>query len=98
MVLTADKRDERFAEYLRTLRKWEITDVRSERLSRVSDLRKKLLVLLEQIIEERAEALAAGIVERYTGEKQERPMRPAFGTPEPVARADEWRHRRLGTR
>lgn len=69
MPLTFNEREERFIEYLTSLDREQVIDLKCERLGRVADLRKKLMALLNQIIEERAESLAAAMIERAAPER-----------------------------
>lgn len=68
---TADERERRMVEYLATLHRGRLAEFKLTRLNRVANLRKKLMALLEEMIETRAEDLAAGMLMEYA------PPRPA---------------------
>lgn len=70
MPLTFNEREERFIEYLTSLDREQAIELKCDRLGRVADLRKKLMALLNQIIEERAESLAAALVAGVTEQKR----------------------------
>lgn len=60
--LTADERERRFVQYVLTLNKGQIGELRLRRLNRIANFRKSLMQLLNAIIEERAEDLAAAML------------------------------------
>lgn len=60
--LTADERERRMVEYLLTLNKGQLAEVKLRRLNRISNFRKRLMDLLNEMIEARAEDLAAGML------------------------------------
>jgi hypothetical protein len=62
-VKTADERERRLVEYLRTLHKGQLREFRLTRLNRIANFRKHLMELLEEIIESRAQDLAASMLE-----------------------------------
>jgi len=59
---TADERERRFVEYLRSLNKSELADLRLARLNQVANFRKVLMQLLNEMVEARAEDLAAAML------------------------------------
>lgn len=74
---TADERERRFIEYLLTLNKGQIAEVRLGRMNRIANFRKDLMELLNKLIEARAEDLAAAMLMEHA------PKRPQH---EPAAR------------
>lgn len=70
--LTADERERRFVEYIRTLNKGQLGEVRLRRMNKIANFRKTLIDLMEQMIEARAEDLAAAML---TADAPERPKR-----------------------
>lgn len=68
---TADERERRIVEYLISVHQGRIAEFKLTRLNRLANLRKRLRDLLEEIIETRAEELAAGMLMEYA------PPRPA---------------------
>ena len=73
--LTADERERRVIQYLLTLHKGDIAHFRLTRLNRVANFRRQLMQLLEEMIESRAEVIAAGMVMEYAPERPERIVR-----------------------
>jgi hypothetical protein len=69
---TADERERRFVEYIRTLNKGQLAEVKLRRLNRIANFRKSLMELVNQMIECRAEDLAAGMLMEKA---EERPPR-----------------------
>lgn len=59
---TADERERRFVEYIRTLNKGQLGEVKLSRLNRIANFRRALMDLINQMIEARAEDLAAGML------------------------------------
>jgi hypothetical protein len=59
---TADERERRFVEYLRTLNKSELADLRLARLNQIANFRKVLMQLLNEMVENRAQDLAAAML------------------------------------
>jgi hypothetical protein len=70
---TADERDRRIVEYLVSCHRGRLAEFRLTRLNRVANFRKKLIQLLEEMIEARAEELAAGMLMEYAPPRPERP-------------------------
>lgn len=62
---TADERERRMVEYLVTLHKGRLAEFKLTRLNKIANSRKKLMELLDEIIESRAEDLAAGMLMEY---------------------------------
>lgn len=71
---TADERDRRIIEYLVSCHKGRLAEFKLNRLNKVANLRKRLMQLLDEIIESRAEDLAAGMLMEYA------PPRPGRAT------------------
>jgi hypothetical protein len=69
--LTADERERRFVRYVLTLNKGEIGELRLSRLNRIANFRKQLRELIESMIEERAEDLAAAMWLEHAPERPE---------------------------
>jgi hypothetical protein len=59
---TADERERRFVQYLRSLNKSELADLRLARLNQVANFRKVLMQLLNEMVESRAQDLAAAML------------------------------------
>lgn len=72
---TADERDRRMVEYLATLHKGRLAEFRLTRLNRIANFRKRLMQILEEMIETRAEELAAGMLMEYAPPKPAREER-----------------------
>lgn len=84
---TADERERRCVEYLRTLNKGQLAEFKLTRLNRITNLRRTLLDLINRMVEERAEDLAAGML------MEKAPERPVLVLqPKPVS---EERRRKL---
>lgn len=70
---TADERERRFVRYVKGLHKGEIVQLQFSQMNRMANFRKDLKRLLEEIIEVRAEEIAAGML------IDEAPERPVSG-------------------
>ena len=66
---TADERERRFVQYLRSLNKSELADLRLARLNQVANFRKVLMQLLNEMVEARAHDLAAAMLIEDAPEK-----------------------------
>lgn len=76
---TADERERRFVEYIKTLNKGQLAEVKLARMNRIANFRKTLMEVINAMIEARAEDLAAGML------MEKAPERPALVLqPEPV--------------
>lgn len=71
---TTDERERRFVQYMLTLNKGQLAEVKLRRLNRIANFRSRLMELLNEMIETRAEDLAAGMLMEYA---PERPPKPA---------------------
>jgi hypothetical protein len=60
--LTADERERRTIEYLRSLHKGQLAEFKLTRLNKLANCRRMLRELIEEMIEMRAEDLAAGML------------------------------------
>lgn len=60
--LTADERERQIVEYLSSLNKGQLAEFKLRRMNRISNFRKRLMELLNEMIEARAEDLAAGML------------------------------------
>lgn len=69
---TADERERRFIEYMLTLNKGQLGEVRLRRLNRIANFRKSLMDLVNQMIETRAEDLAAAMLMEHAPERPKR--------------------------
>lgn len=69
MPNTADERERRFVQYIATLNKGQLAEVKLRRLNRVANLRKTLIDLINNMVEERAEDLAAGMLMEWAPER-----------------------------
>ncbi len=69
---TADERERRFVQYVITLNKGQLAEVRLRRMNRIANFRKALMDLVNEMVEERAEDLAAAMLMEHA---PERPMR-----------------------
>jgi hypothetical protein len=67
---TADERERRFVQYMLTLNKGQLGEVRLRRMNRIANFRHDLMRILNQLIEERAEDLAAAMLMEHA------PVRP----------------------
>jgi hypothetical protein len=72
--LTADERERRFVEYMLTLNKGQIAEAKLRRLNRIANFRRALMDLINQMVETRAEDLAASMLMEYA---PKRPKKPA---------------------
>lgn len=73
--LTADERERRCVEYLVTLHKGQLAEFKLTRLNRIANFRHRLNELLNDMIEARAEDLAAGMLMEHA---PERPIKKAL--------------------
>jgi hypothetical protein len=69
---TADEREKRFVEYLHTLNKGQIAELRLSRMNRIANFRKDLMELINELIETRAEDLAAAMMMEHAPERPKR--------------------------
>lgn len=69
---TADERERRLIEYLTTVHQGRIAEFKLTRLNRIANFRKRLMELLDEMIEARAEDLAAGMLMQYAPPRPER--------------------------
>ena len=60
--MTADERERRFVRYVKGLNKGEIAELRFAQLNHMANFRKDLIKLLEEMIEVRAQEIAAGML------------------------------------
>lgn len=81
---TADERERRFVRYLRSLDKSELADLRLARLNQIANMRKALMQLVNEMVENRAQDIAAAMLIVEAPEKTR-----------PLQRVER---RRLGTR
>jgi hypothetical protein len=70
---TADERERRCVEYLVTLHRGQLAEFKLTRLNRIANFRKRLMDLLEEMIETRAEDLAAGMLMEYAPPRPKKP-------------------------
>lgn len=68
---TADERERRLVQYLRTLDKSELADFRLARLNQIANFRKALMQLLNEMVESRAQDLAAAMLLENAAERQQ---------------------------
>ncbi len=91
---TADERERRLVEYLVTLHQGRLSEFRLTRLNRIANFRKKLMELLEEMIEARAEELAAGMLVEFAPprptRKESNPMEGRLPIPPKRARMPVW--------
>jgi len=73
---TADERERRFVEYLLTLNKGQIAELRLSRLNRIANFRKALMEIVNNLVETRAEDLAAAMMMQYAPERPKRAVAP----------------------
>jgi hypothetical protein len=66
---TADERERRFVQYVLTLNKGEISELRLGRMNRIANFRKALMQLLNEFIENRAEELALSMLWEHAPER-----------------------------
>ena len=71
---TADERERRFVQYAITLNKGQLAEMKLRRLNRIANFRKQLMDLINQMIETRAEDLAASMLMEHAPERPE-PLR-----------------------
>jgi hypothetical protein len=105
---TADERERRIIEYLTTVHQGRIAEFKLTRLNRIANFRKKLMELLDELIETRAEDLAAGMLMQYAPPRPERkegdilegrlPIPPKRARRPVWMRGSEDRRGRVGTR
>ena len=69
---TADERERRFVQYLLTLNKGQIAELRLSRLNRIANFRKALMEIVNSLVETRAEDLAAAMMMEYAPERPKR--------------------------
>lgn len=62
---TADERERRIVQYLLSVHRERIGQFRLSRMNRVANFRKQLIILIDQMIETRAEEIAAAMLEEY---------------------------------
>lgn len=84
---TADERERRFVQYLLTLNKGEIAELRLTRMNRIANFRKALMEIVNNLVETRAEDLAAAMLMEYAPERPKR-------VPVPIAKVRIVEHRR----
>jgi len=77
---TADERERRIVEYLRSVHQGRIAEFKLTRLNKLANLRKRLKDLLDEIVETRAEDLAAGMLMEYAPPRPEPLQRSERGT------------------
>ena len=65
MSLTADARERRIVQYLLSVRKERIQQFRLIRMNRKSNLRKRIIQLIDEAIQECGEEFAAALLEEY---------------------------------
>jgi len=63
--LTADERERRFVQYVQTLNKGQIAELRLHRLNHIANFRKALMELVNNLVETRAEDLAAAMLMEF---------------------------------
>ena len=80
--LTADERERRFVQYVLTLNKGQIGELRLRRLNSIANFRHRLMELLDELIEARAEDLAAAMLMEHAPERP----KPNRGEREETAR------------
>jgi hypothetical protein len=69
---TADERERRFVQYLLTLNKGQIAELRLSRMNRIANFRKALMEIVNNLVETRAEDLAAAMLWKYAPERPKR--------------------------
>lgn len=70
--LTADERERRMIEYLATLHQGRLAEFKLTRMNRVANFRKRIIQLMDEMVEARAEDLAAGMLMEYAPPRPER--------------------------
>lgn len=63
--LTADERERRLIKYLASCNRERLAEFKLSRLNRIAIFRKRLMEILNEMIETRAEDLAAGMMMEY---------------------------------
>lgn len=66
---TADERERRFVQYVLTLNKGQLAEVRLRRMNRIANFRKALMDLVNEMVEERAEDLAAAMLMEHAPDR-----------------------------
>jgi hypothetical protein len=74
--LTADERERRFVAYVLTLHKGQIGELRLRRMNEISNFRKALMQLVNELIEKRSEDLAAAMLMEFAPPRP-KPVRAA---------------------
>lgn len=69
---TADERERRTVEYLVSCHQGRLAEFKLTRLNKVANFRKRLMQLLDEMIESRAEDLAAGMLMEYAPPRPKR--------------------------
>lgn len=69
---TADERERRFVQYILTLNKGQIAEFKLTRLNRIANFRHRLIELLNDMVEARAEDLAAGMLMEHAPDRPKR--------------------------
>lgn len=69
---TADERHRRMVEYLSSVHRGRILEFKLSRLNKIANFRKQLKVLLDDLIEARAEDLAAGMLMEHAPPRPQR--------------------------
>lgn len=70
--LTADERERRLIKYLTTCNRERLAEFKLSRLNRIAIFRKRLMELLNEMVETRAEDLAAGMMMEYAPDRPKR--------------------------
>ena len=73
---TADERERRFVQYMLTLNKGQLAEVKLRRLNRIANFRRQLMDLINEMIETRAEDLAAGMLMEKAPERSALILQP----------------------
>jgi hypothetical protein len=84
---TTDERERRFIEYIHSLNKGQLNEFRLSRLNRIANFRKSLMQLVNDLVEARAEDLAAAMWLRHAPERPPKLMAEAKKRIVPIARA-----------
>jgi len=69
---TADERERRFVQYVLTLNKGQLAEFKLTRMNRIANFRRRLIDLLNEMIETRAEDLAAGMLMEHAPARPKR--------------------------
>src|SRR4051812_35912215 len=94
--LTADERERRFVQYMLTLNKGQLMESRLRRMNRIANFRRHLMELINEMIETRAEDLAAAMLMEYAPErpvpawKQQAVAKGRLPLPERKRRMPKW--------